>query len=69
MSSSEGYLKRGLRQIGHVLPVKLIVEFDRRVNEKPFRSRTSMVEEAIRHFLVCPNANWEAGDHPKIEIS
>ena len=64
MSSAEGYLKRGLRQVGPVLPVRLIVEFDRKVAEKPFRSRTSMIEEALHRFLDCPLANWEAGDHP-----
>lgn len=64
MSSAEGYLKRGLRQIGPVLPVRLIVEFDLKVAEKPFRSRTSMIEEAFRHFLDCPLANWEAEDRP-----
>ena len=63
MSSAQGYLKRGLRQIGPTLPVDLVVEFDRRVNEIPFRSRTSMITEALRHFLECPAADWEAGDH------
>jgi metal-responsive CopG/Arc/MetJ family transcriptional regulator len=68
MSTAEGYLRRGLRQIGPALPVDLVVEFDRRVNERPFRSRTSMIAEALRHFLECPNADWEAGDHrPPIE--
>lgn len=64
VSSAEGYLKRGLRQIGPALPVDLIVEFDQRVAEKPFRSRTSVIAEALCHFLNCPQANWEAGDHP-----
>lgn len=64
MSSAEGYLRRGLRQIGPALPVELIVDFDERVAEKPFRSRTSMITEALRHFLQCPQADWEAGDHP-----
>jgi metal-responsive CopG/Arc/MetJ family transcriptional regulator len=66
VASSEYYLNRGLRQVAPVLPVNLVVEFDRRVAEKPFRSRTSMIEEALRHFLICPDANWEAGDHPSI---
>jgi hypothetical protein len=22
-----------------------------------------MIAEALRHFLECPNADWEAGDH------
>jgi metal-responsive CopG/Arc/MetJ family transcriptional regulator len=65
VSSASGYLKRGLRQIGPALPVDLIVEFDRRVCERPFRSRTSMIAEALRHFLDCPDADWEAGDHPR----
>ena len=36
MSSAEDYLKRGLRQIGPVLPVRLIVELDRSVAESLF---------------------------------
>ena len=38
---------------------------------KPFRSRNSILEKAIRHFLNCPHADWEAGDHltiPEIQV-
>ena len=66
VATSDYYLSRGLRQIGPVLPVDLVVDFDRRVAEKPFRSRNSMIEEALRHFVDCPMADWEAGDHPTI---
>ncbi|HJQ95159.1 MAG TPA: hypothetical protein VJ935_05555 [Acidimicrobiia bacterium] len=63
MSSAEGYLRRGLRQIGPALHVDLVVEFDRRVNQHQFRSRTSMVIEACV-FCSIAHANWDAGDHP-----
>jgi len=46
------------------VPIEVLVEFDLRVIEIPFRSRNSMINEAVRHFLVCPNADWESGDHP-----
>lgn len=64
MATSDYYLARGLRQTGTALPVTLVVEFDRKVAETPFRSRNSMIAEAMSHFLVCPEADWRAGDHP-----
>ena len=63
MSRAAGYSRRGLRQIGPALPVDLVVEFDRRVNEHRLRSGTSMITEALRLFMECPCADWEAGDH------
>jgi metal-responsive CopG/Arc/MetJ family transcriptional regulator len=63
VATSDYYLGRGLRQIGTALPVDLVVEFDRRVAEVSFRSRNSMITEALRHFLECPIADWNAGDH------
>ena len=54
------YLARGMRQINAALPVELLVELDRRVDEVPFRFRNSLIIEAIRHFLTCPDAEWEA---------
>lgn len=64
VATSDYYLARGLRQIGTALPVKLVVEFDRKVAEIPFRSRNSMIAEALSRFLECPAADWQAGDHP-----
>ena len=69
MARSDYYLGRGLRQIGTALPVDLIVEFDRRVAEVTFRSRNSMITEALRHFLECPNADWTASDHASLTSS
>lgn len=63
VATSDYYLGRRLRQIGTALPVDLVVEFDRRVADASFRSRNSMITEALRHFLECPNADWNAGDH------
>jgi hypothetical protein len=40
---SDYYLGRGLRQIGASLPVDLVVEFDLRIGDGPFRSRSSMM--------------------------
>lgn len=62
--STDDYLDRGLRRVVAFLPVHALVSFDLRVTEIPYRSRNSMINEAIRHFLCCPNADWEAGDHP-----
>lgn len=49
VATTDYYLNRGLRQIGTALPVELVVEFDRRVAEIPFRSKNSMIAEALRH--------------------
>jgi metal-responsive CopG/Arc/MetJ family transcriptional regulator len=69
VARSDYYLGRGLRQIGTALPVDLVVEFDRRVAEVTFRSRNSMISEALRHFLECPNADWTANDHAPLTSS
>lgn len=61
--SANDYLDRGLRRVVTYLPVHDVVALDRRVAEIPFRSRNSVIIEAIRHFFGCPSANWEAGDH------
>jgi metal-responsive CopG/Arc/MetJ family transcriptional regulator len=58
------YLERGLRRVALALPVDLLVEFDQRVLEIPYRSRNSMLTEAVQHFLTCPAADWKSGDHP-----
>ena len=58
------YLGRGLRRVALALPVEVLIEFDLQVNEVRFRSRNAMITEAIQHFLACPNADWELGDHP-----
>ncbi|GEM_PF-6760803 len=63
------FLKRGLRRVSLALPVKLLVAFDLRVNTIPFRSRNSMIEEALQHFLDCPDADWAAGDQPSVAPS
>ena len=60
--STDDYLDRGLRRVVTYLPAHEVVTFDRRVAEIPSRSRNSVIIEAIRHFLSCPGANWEAGD-------
>ena len=65
MTSTNDYLARGLRRVVTYLPTKDVVAFDRRVAEIPFRSRNSVIIEAIRHFLECADANWRAGDHIK----
>lgn len=57
------YLERGRRRVSTSLPVELLVEFDRWTAERPFRSRSSMIIEAVRHFLACPSADWETGDY------
>lgn len=57
------YLGRGLRRASLALPAEILVELDRRVAQVAFRSRNSVITEAIRHFLVCSDANWTCGDH------
>ena len=57
------YLKRGLRRAAVALPAEVVAAFDLRVDEVPHRSRNSMLVEAVRHFMVCEKANWDAGDH------
>jgi hypothetical protein len=64
MPSAKYYLKRGLRSVDVALPVHLLADFDRRVAEVSFRSRNSMLAEAILHFMTCERANWQAGDQP-----
>ena len=53
------YLSRGLRRVALALPAEILVAFDLRVKHVGFRSRNSMMTESFRHFLVCPDANWE----------
>ncbi|MEX2624723.1 MAG: ribbon-helix-helix domain-containing protein [Acidimicrobiia bacterium] len=65
MTSSTAYwLSRGFRIISMALPVDLVVEFDRRVHEEPFRSRWSLATRALRHYLDCPDADWEPPKNP-----
>jgi metal-responsive CopG/Arc/MetJ family transcriptional regulator len=59
------YLSRGLRRVALALPAAVLVALDRRVSEVRFRSRNSVITEAIRHFLSCPDADWTCGDHPR----
>ena len=63
-SSTVYYLRRGLRSTNVAIPVDLIVAFDDRVRQRPFRSRSMMVARAMRHFLVCFDADWSGPDEP-----
>jgi metal-responsive CopG/Arc/MetJ family transcriptional regulator len=64
MPTAKYYLDRGLRSVDVALPVHLLAEFDRRVAEISFRSRNSMLAEAVLHFMTCDRADWLAGDQP-----
>ncbi|MGH9896269.1 MAG: ribbon-helix-helix domain-containing protein, partial [bacterium] len=58
------YLKRGLRRVSLAFPADVLVEFDRRVAEKPFTSRSAMVTRAVVHFMTCQDADWMELDQP-----
>ncbi len=63
------FLERGLRRVTVAVPVEVLVAFDLRVNLVSFRSRNSMVNEAMKHFLACHDADWAAGDQPSVAWS
>jgi len=52
------YLRRGLRRVSVAFPSEVLVEWDRRVTEDPFRSRSAMITRAVVHFMFCPEADW-----------
>lgn len=52
------YLGRGLRRVSVAFPAEVLVEWDRRVTENPFRSRSAMITRAVLHFMTCPEADW-----------
>jgi metal-responsive CopG/Arc/MetJ family transcriptional regulator len=62
LGSTEYYLRQGRRIVSVIFPAELVVEFDRRIHEAGFLTRSSVATRAFRHYLTCPDADWEAED-------
>jgi metal-responsive CopG/Arc/MetJ family transcriptional regulator len=58
LGSSEYYLRQGRRIVSIIFPTELVAEFDRRVHEGGFRTRSSIATRALRHYMDCPDADW-----------